>query len=551
MKKLCQKMLAALLSGALILSIIGIMPQEAYATSKNQVKKVTIAKPDTSVLVLKKGKSYKIKTQILPANAKNKKVSYKSSKKSVVSVSSKGVIKAKKKGTAKITVTSKQNKKKKDTLKVIVGTPVKSISLNYTELSLMVGETNTLRATVSPKKPSYKSLKWQSDNAEIVSVKDGVITAKAAGTAVVQVTSKDGSNKKAVCTVTVTEPAAPEPTPPPEPEPTPEPTPTPNPEPAPSPEPTPNPEPTPSPEPTPNPEPTPTPVSKWVSIAEILENDEIDIPYGYSMEQADTGYGEVVNISYESEATDSIRKAKVLLPEGYAEDKEYPVLYMMHGIGGDETSLLEIDNVAYTIGNAIASGDAEEMIVVFPNGCANETSLPPAGEAFYSLAHYQAYDNFVNDLESSLMPYMAENFSVAQGRENTAIAGFSMGGRVSLHVAFTLQDKIRYVGAFCPAFGILEYTNNGVHENGLFTESTFKLTDEYVDDTLIMIVAGPNDDIVRDEPKRYHNALTENEVPHMYYETLGGELNTGNGAHSADVYRYGLYDFMTRIFQRK
>lgn len=277
------------------------------------------------------------------------------------------------------------------------------------------------------------------------------------------------------------------------------------------------------------------------------EDAQYSVPNDFWNKKADVNYGEVKNIEYYSEATKSTRKAKVLLPAGYTADQKYPVLYFLHGIGGDETSLIN-DHVDYVIGNAIAAGVAQKMIVVLPNACANSTGKPPVGQPFFSLEHFKAYDNFINDLKGSLMPYINKNFSTAQGRDNTAIAGFSMGGRVALQIGITMPDSIRYIGGFCPAPGNLEYTNNGVHEMGLFTKETFTLPSQYMNDTLILIAAGKNDSVVKHFPLEYHNALQANGVPHIYYETMGGINNTGSGEHSADVYKHGLYNFIKRIF---
>ena len=287
------------------------------------------------------------------------------------------------------------------------------------------------------------------------------------------------------------------------------------------------------------------------TLQTCLKDTNYDVPNDFWTRKSDVTYGEVKDIQYNSTATKTTRNAKVILPAGYTTEKKYPVLYLIHGIGGDENTLYN-DNVNNVIGNAIASGDAEKMIVVLPNACANTTGKPPKDasgkDLFFALEHYQAYDNFLNDFKDCLMPYINKNFSAATGRENTAIAGFSMGGRVSLHIGFSMTDSIRYIGGFCPAFGILEYSNNGVHENGLFIEKDFILPEKYMNDTLVLIVAGKKDAIVRDEPQRYNNALTANGVPHIYYETMGGVNNTGSGEHSGDVYKHGLYNFMRRIF---
>ena len=283
-------------------------------------------------------------------------------------------------------------------------------------------------------------------------------------------------------------------------------------------------------------------------IGPYVKDTNVSVPSGYTSRNESVA-GTVEDITYDStvikEGAVVQRKAKVVLPKGYTKDKKYPVVYMQHGIFGNETTLYG-DNTQYVIWNAIANGDAEEMIVVFPNACANEAG---AGEGF-NLEHYAAYDNFINDLSQCLMPYINEHYSTLTGRENTAICGFSMGGRVSLHIGFTLQDKFRYIGGFCPTFGILEYENYGVHEDGLFTPETFTLQEQYMDDTLVLIAAGPNDTIVKTEPKRYSDTLKANGVPHLYYETQGGEDEKGDGGHSGDVYKHGLYNFVSRIFHR-
>lgn len=295
------------------------------------------------------------------------------------------------------------------------------------------------------------------------------------------------------------------------------------------------------------PTPTATPAPTEEPAANTLD---LEVPTGFRTKKT-ANAGTVQDISYEStaivEGKTVTRKAKVVLPKGYTKEKKYPVLYMIHGIFGDENSLYS-EGTQNVIWNAIANGDANEMIVVFPNACANEEGK---GEG-YNLEHYQAYNNFTNDLSTSLMPYINANYSTLTGRENTAICGFSMGGRVSLQIGFQKQEDFRYVGAFCPAFGIFEYTNYGVTEPGFFTEDTFTLKKEFIKDTLVLIAAGPNDDIVKTEPKRYANALEKNKVPHIYYETMGGDsANAGGGGHEAAVYQHGLYNFLKRVFKEK
>ena len=298
-------------------------------------------------------------------------------------------------------------------------------------------------------------------------------------------------------------------------------------------------------EPTSEPTVPPTPASTMKPIGPYIEDTNSDVPDDFS-KVIKENEGTVEDITYEStvikEGATVTRKAKVVLPKDYSADKKYPVVYMQHGIFGNETTMYgeKVQNVFW---NAMANGDAEEMIAVFPNACANETGGSVGGNNGFNVEHYAAYNNFLNDLKECLMPYINEHYSTLTGRENTAICGFSMGGRVTLHIGFTLQDTFRYVGAFCPAPGIFTHSDNGVNETGLFTPETFTLQEPYMDDTLVMIVKGTTDGTVKQFPKDYHDALTTNGVPHIYFELPGG--------HDGSVYKPGLYNFLRRIFHRE
>lgn len=302
-------------------------------------------------------------------------------------------------------------------------------------------------------------------------------------------------------------------------------------------------QPTQAPEATAEPTPTeePAPESNMEPISTFLEDDNYETPANYDRENASTK-GTIVDITYPStvlkEGSVINRKAKVALPKDYDEDKQYPVIYCAHGIGGNETSMV---GSAPVLWNAVAEGVAEEAIMVFPNCCANESGTAPSN--FFSVEHYRAYDNFLNDFEQCLKPYIDDNFSTLPDRDHTAICGFSMGGRVTLHLGFALQDTFRYLDANCPAPGIFDFTDMGVTDKGLFTKDEFTLKDEYWDDTLVMIVEGTNDTTVHKFPGEYHDALEENGVPHIHYKR--------NGGHEASVYNNGIYNFVRRIFKEK
>ena len=201
-----KRITAVLLTMAMVIGSFATNPYMAEAKSKKAVKSVSISNVDSKTLVLKKGQKYKLKAKVKVTGGASKKVTWKSSKSKIVSVSSKGVLKAKKKGTAKITVKSKANSKKKATLTVKVGTPVKKINLAQKQLKVTVGKTVKIKATVSPGKPTVKKLSYSVNNKKIATVnKSGVVKGVAKGTAKVTVKATDSSKKKAVATIEVVE----------------------------------------------------------------------------------------------------------------------------------------------------------------------------------------------------------------------------------------------------------------------------------------------------------------------------------------------------------
>ncbi len=289
---------------------------------------------------------------------------------------------------------------------------------------------------------------------------------------------------------------------------------------------------------TPTPMETPVPTETPVPISNLWPaewSDDYTTPTRFNRQETDIEYGEMKEITYHSETTGTDRKANVLLPAGYDESKKYPVIYLLHGVAGDHNEWGT--NPKRVIGNLIASGEVKDIIAVMPNVRAWEKGKDP-GPNFnvYSVENFKAFDNFINDLRDDLMPYMKANYSIAEGRENTAIAGLSMGGRESLYIGLSMPETFGYVGCFEPAVGVLPYAT----EEGLFTEDTLKLPDEYNGKNVLLIQKGTKDTTVGDSPLLYHNTLTNNGTKHEYFEV---EMN-----HEMGAWANGLYNFVKRVF---
>ena len=175
-------------------TIVGFTPPTSISLSKNKT-------------TLDKGISYKLTVSFNPTNVSSKEITWKSSNSNIVSVESSKTtngsvtIKAKSKGKATITATHKYGKTA--TLKIEVKVPVTKITLSETSLTMKKGKTHTLKAHVTPEDASNKNIKWSSSNSNIVSVSNGKLTAKSAGTTTI---TAESNGKKATCKVKVENP---------------------------------------------------------------------------------------------------------------------------------------------------------------------------------------------------------------------------------------------------------------------------------------------------------------------------------------------------------
>lgn len=255
---------------------------------------------------------------------------------------------------------------------------------------------------------------------------------------------------------------------------------------------------------------------------EILENKE-----GVS-------YPKFEKHTYYSKTAERDTPVNVLLPENYSEDKEYPVLYILHGYYDNEDWMArDVVHISAMLTNLIAAGEAKEMIVVLPYiYCSKDMQYCTGMDAQNTLN----YDNFINDMMTDLMPFIEENFSIAEGRENTAITGFSMGGRESLFIGVSHPEIFGYVGAVCPAPGLTKGTGDP------WMLETSQLTFGENSPYLLMISAAENDGVVGGNPAKYKTILTRNNNELLWHSMS----STGHDASSVTPH---LYNFMRMIFQ--
>ena len=260
---------------------------------------------------------------------------------------------------------------------------------------------------------------------------------------------------------------------------------------------------------------------------------EIFCPEEYTKRNTDVRYSDVIKTTYYSTTCEKDKPVNIVLPEGYSEDKKYPILYLLHGIFGTQN---DMNNNSITIQNMMTKGIAKDMIVVYPYMYASKTQDKCTAIDKENVA---AYDNFINDLVTDLMPFIKDNYSIAEGKENTAIAGFSMGGRESLAIGLQRPDLFGYVGAIAPAPGLVPGKDWAMEHEGQFTEEELVFNDEKP--ILLMVCCGDKDGTVGQFPKSYHDIFEKNGVEHVWWEIPGSD-------HSDPAISSGIYNFCRYIF---
>lgn len=262
------------------------------------------------------------------------------------------------------------------------------------------------------------------------------------------------------------------------------------------------------------------------SVAEL-------IPTGYDEEREGVKYGEFQKLCYYSTTAERDTNVNVLLPPDYSKDKKYPVLYILHGYYDNEDWMARrIVNLSKIYGNLLADGEAEEMIIVAPYIFCDKNLPYCTG---MNMENNQAYDNFINDLTTDLMPFIESTFSVATGKENTAITGFSMGGRESFFIGFKHPELFGYIGSCCTAPGLVGGYGCPLKESEMKFE-------EGNEPYLVFISSSKTDGVVGQNPDIYRNLMTQNGV-----EYISHVMNSTGHDHSS--VRPHLYNFMKMLFK--
>jgi enterochelin esterase-like enzyme len=300
-------------------------------------------------------------------------------------------------------------------------------------------------------------------------------------------------------------------------------------------------------------------------------------PQGFDAPRQGIATGRVERVEYTSSVTGGRKPAMVYTPAGYSSSQKYPVLYLLHGIGGNETHWPGPGAAGAILDNLIADKKAVPMIVVMPHGRSSnepETSLfggrsgrgargaapqvapagggqsragvPPAasdgraggrtggiagGRGGAGMAiEFQAYAAFERELLSDLIPFIESKYSVVADREHRALAGLSMGGGQSLNFGLGNLDTFAWVGGFSSAPNTMPPAQ--LLRDAAVARQKLKL---------LWVSCGDRDSLFNIS-EGVHNYLVEQKVPHVWHIDLGG-------GHTFPVWKNNLYHLSTLLFR--
>lgn len=250
-------------------------------------------------------------------------------------------------------------------------------------------------------------------------------------------------------------------------------------------------------------------------------------PAGYRDLTGGALRGRLEAFEYDSAVTGTRRKAQVYLPPGYAPGRKYPVLYLLHGIGGNEHEWTGYVKAHAVVDNLVAEGKAVPMIVVFPNGRAlPDDSIPKNAFSPENVAGFAAFER---DLFEFLIPAIEAKYAVETGPEHRALAGLSMGGGQTFNFGLTHLDAFAWLGTFSAAPN--SRPPEELAPDPAATRAKLKL---------LYISCGNKDGLINFS-QRAHRYFKAHDVPHLW--------NVDDHGHDGETWGSNLYHFAQRIFR--
>jgi len=261
--------------------------------------------------------------------------------------------------------------------------------------------------------------------------------------------------------------------------------------------------------------------------------------------KAGVPHGTVKKIWYKSDVIGFDRRLYVYTPAGYeSSTQKYPVFYLLHGAGGDEDAWTNMGRTAQIMDNLIAQNKARPMIVVMPNGNANQAGaqneVPPiTAQGGQGIAAYQRYaGKFEEHLVKDVIPFIEKNFRTLTGKDNRAIAGLSMGGAHTQTITNNNPGVFSYIGVF--SMGIMNVGQQNQDAAKIAAERNAKLTALKNSGYKIYWIACGKDDFLYKGVVSLRETMDKINFKYIYRESKGG--------HTWANWRIYLSEFAPMLF---
>lgn len=272
-----------------------------------------------------------------------------------------------------------------------------------------------------------------------------------------------------------------------------------------------------------------------LTSAFIVPGDRADL---YTIQ--DVPHGTVAKVWYESATAGFDRRLSVYTPAGYEQNKKvkYPVLYVLHGIGGDEDAWLDQGRAAQILDNLIAQGKAKPMIVVFTNGNISQEAAPGQNSNGYVRPTTSLPQTMEGTFETSfpeIVNFIDANYRTIAKKQSRAICGLSMGGFHTLYISLNNPDMFGYSGMFSAAIGVSDASVSPIYQ-----DFDAKLAAYFSKKPNLLWVGCGNTDFLIQANRDFVKKLEENKYKHTYLENEGG--------HIWKNWRIYLTEFVPQLF---
>ena len=257
--------------------------------------------------------------------------------------------------------------------------------------------------------------------------------------------------------------------------------------------------------------------------------------------QKGTDYGRIEkDVKYYSTSAEDYKECNILLPPGYDKNNLYPVMYVIHGWGGNHTNQISRDSYLQLVyGNMLRENLTVPMIIVNVDMYTDKQEDKESKEGYALRA---AYDKVIDDIVIDLMPFIESRYPVLTGRKNTAVAGVSQGASEALATGFKWLDRIGYIGSFAPDPGVIPTEfYKGTYWN-VPTFDDFPQPDENNMPEYLYLAVGSNDPWNVDVTLYYRDVLNSKGIRNQTDLVPGFE-------HNYVFWRVCFYNFLSKIFR--